>query len=82
MPTYNLPHIDISARRLRRDYQDRPRNLSELGVPRTREEHGARIRAQLQDVGYFRPNRRKGAVVRYGFHAVIPHFFESVLARF
>ena len=50
MPTYDLPHIDIGSRRLRRDYQDRQRDLSGLGVPRTREEHGARIRQQLLDV--------------------------------
>ncbi len=50
MPVYDQPHIDIGARRVRRDYQDRQRNLSGSGVPRTREEHGARIRQQLMDV--------------------------------
>ena len=49
MPTFDRPHIEISSRRLRRDYQDRQRNLSGLGVPRAREEHGARIRQQLDD---------------------------------
>lgn len=49
MFTFDRPHIDISLRRLRRDYQDRQRDLSSLGVPRTREEHGARIRQQLDE---------------------------------
>ncbi len=49
MPTFDLPHIDISARRTRRDYQAIQRNLSAASVPRTREEHGARIRQQLLD---------------------------------
>lgn len=50
MPTYDLPHIDISDRRLRRDYQDIQRDMSRVGAPRTREEHGARVRQQLLNV--------------------------------
>lgn len=48
MPTrFTLPHIDISERRIRRDYQAPRQNRGDGSAPRIRAEHGARLQAEL-----------------------------------
>lgn len=48
MPTrFTLPHIDISTRGITRPYQAPRENIGGGGTPRIREEHGARLQAQL-----------------------------------
>ena len=45
---YTHPHIDISERYIRRDFVAPRMNMSTNTPPRTREEHGVRLREQLQ----------------------------------
>lgn len=47
MAKFDKPHIDISSRAVRRDYQAPRRNMGGGADPRTRAEHGARIRAEM-----------------------------------
>jgi hypothetical protein len=47
MPDYILPHIDISARAITRDYQAPQENVGGGAAPRIRAEHGAQLQAQL-----------------------------------
>jgi hypothetical protein len=47
MAEFDKPHIDISARAVRRDYQAPRRNMGGGAAPRMRAQHGARIRAEL-----------------------------------
>ncbi len=48
MPEFDKPHIDISQRVLRRSYQAPRRNMGGGSAPRVREEHGARILAEMR----------------------------------
>ena len=50
MPNFQRPHISIDGRRTVRPYQDRSRPLGDPKIPRTRAEHGARVREQLETV--------------------------------
>jgi hypothetical protein len=45
--TFNLPHIDISGRRIARLYQAPQENRGGGSAPRIRAEHGARLQAEL-----------------------------------
>ncbi|HAD16570.1 MAG TPA: peptidase S8 family protein [Erythrobacter sp.] len=47
MADFDKPHIDISARAIRRDYQAARRNMGAGSAPRIRAEHGAMIRGQM-----------------------------------
>ena len=48
MPTrFNLPHIDIAQRQITRPYQAPRENRGGGGATRIREEHGARLQAEL-----------------------------------
>lgn len=49
MPTFDLPHIDISGRRIVRLYQAPRENRGDGSAPRIRAEHGARLQAQLTE---------------------------------
>ena len=46
-PPFNLPHIDISARRIERQYQAPRENRGGGSAPRIREEHGPLLQRQL-----------------------------------
>ena len=48
MPNFEKTHISIDGRRIVRPYQDRRRNSGVSRVPRTRAEHGARVRERLE----------------------------------
>lgn len=48
MPTFDKPHIDISRRVRTAPYKAPPRNRGGGSAPRIREEHGARILAELR----------------------------------
>ncbi len=48
MPTrFNLPHVDIARRQITRPYQAPRENRGGGSAPRIREEHGARLQAEL-----------------------------------
>lgn len=48
MPTrFTLPHVNITQRQITRPYQAPRENRGGGGAPRIREEHGARLKAQL-----------------------------------
>lgn len=44
---YSKPHLDLGAQRLTNRYKSPPRNIGGGGAPLIREEHGARLRAEL-----------------------------------
>ncbi|MDE0211970.1 MAG: S8 family peptidase [Boseongicola sp.] len=46
-PTYDLPHIDLSRRLQATDYKSAAQNQIGAGTPRSREEHGRRLRGEL-----------------------------------
>ena len=48
MPEFDKPHIDISARVNRTQYQAPRQNIGGSGAPRIRAEHGAMIAAQFE----------------------------------
>ena len=48
MPNFNKPHIDVSGRLITRSYQAPRQNIGGGGAPRIRDQHAARIEAEMK----------------------------------